>query len=590
MSIDVNLLKDLEIFKGVTDDLLAQTAAVAAEVELAGEEGLIVETRYDDRFYMLLSGTIEITAAIGRGQQETYLIRPGNFFGAEQFLFDRRALVAAKAVSAARLVRIEVVELDQLLRASKTLLSNLKAAAEIFRLSRTKQFNWLGPDETIYMVARKHPWRLVVALILPVAIGWGGVLLAFIVLAFGFPSLVAEFFGLGIIAIAVVLGAWRWIDWANDFYVVTSQRAVWLERVLWLYDSRREAPMSAMLAIDVSTTQLGRILGYGDLTIRTIVGQINFRDIGQPKRAKEMLEAFRGYTAQTLRRAEVSAMERVIRQKIGLPAAPAAPSAPGGVSAPGGGTTSVEKAAPLWAWLTRYFQMRIEEGATITYRKHWFILLKKILLPSVVCLSGFVLEIYVLWLMLDQRLALLTFAGLAFLSLVVLLVPVLWWLYQYVDWRNDLYRITADKIIDSEKKPLGDELSKSAPLENIQSLQHERLGILGLILNFGDVDIHVTSGEPFTFHGVHAPAQVQKEIFDHMFALRRRKEEAEAAKEHERVANWVAAYHRQVTPPPANSSGTSTATAAALPASTSMNPAQLWLGSPSFCQVSRTTA
>jgi hypothetical protein len=29
----------------------------------------------------------------------------------------------------------------------------------------------------------------------------------------------------------------------------------------------------------------------------------------------------------------------------------------------------------------------------------------------------------------------------------------IWWLYRYVDWRNDIYIVTLDSILDIERKP-----------------------------------------------------------------------------------------------------------------------------------------
>ena len=75
--------------------------------------------------------------------------------------------------------------------------------------------------------------------------------------------------------------------------------------------------------------------------------------------------------------------------------------------------------------------------------------------------------------------------------------------------------------------------------------ENSRVGILGLLLNFGTVTINVGI-EKLTFDYVLNPVQVQFEISDRMYALRRRKEEAEAFKERERIADWLMAYHKQI--------------------------------------------
>jgi hypothetical protein len=118
------------------------------------------------------------------------------------------------------------------------------------------------------------------------------------------------------------------------------------------------------------------------------------------------------------------------------------------------------------------------------------------------------------------------------------------WLYFYIDWRNDIYRITSDKLIDSMKKPLGDEVTKSAPLANIQSLDYERKGIIGVLLNYGNVMVNVGT-DKLVFVGVHDPARVQADIFYHMYTSQRKKQLTEAAKQWDQVSDWLAAYHRQ---------------------------------------------
>lgn len=35
--------------------------------------------------------------------------------------------------------------------------------------------------------------------------------------------------------------------------------------------------------------------------------------------------------------------------------------------------------------------------------------------------------------------------------------------YQYIDWRNDLFQLTANQVIDVDRKPFGRESRRSAP-------------------------------------------------------------------------------------------------------------------------------
>jgi hypothetical protein len=121
----------------------------------------------------------------------------------------------------------------------------------------------------------------------------------------------------------------------------------------------------------------------------------------------------------------------------------------------------------------------------------------------------------------------------------------LWWLYSYEDWRNDIYRVTRDRIIDRDKKPFGKESFRSAPIKNIQSVGHQIPNTIGLILNVGNVRINV-GDETFTFDGVHDPALVHQDISRRMEELAVATEEGRLKEEHERMATWLEIYHDEL--------------------------------------------
>jgi hypothetical protein len=347
--------------------------------------------------------------------------------------------------------------------------------------------------------------------------------------------------GIGTLVAAGLWAVWRWLDWGNDYYIVTNQRMVWLEKVVGLYDSRREAPLNTIQATDIHRTLTARQFHYGDVIARTYTSQIAFRDIPNPQDVQVQIDKFRRQSQTDLLKAETTSMENIIRQKINPPQPETTPAgSPTAVQPP---QVPVRTRPPLGRRISNFFATRLEEGNTITYRKHAIILLKKVGLPTLLSLAVFVLMGIMFWQRTHGHTGYPSPRSILLLGILIASLPVTWWAYQLVDWRNDIYRLTPDRILDIERKPFGDEIAKSAPLENIQSLEHERLGVVGLLLNYGDVIIS-TSGEKFIFHGIHDPARAQQEIFDHLYALRKSKSEAEARSQHERVAEWVAAYHR----------------------------------------------
>ena len=154
----------------------------------------------------------------------------------------------------------------------------------------------------------------------------------------------------------------------------------------------------------------------------------------------------------------------------------------------------VMKPGFLQSFWADFFKVRYEGGGVVTYRKHWYILLQKTWKPALAAIIGLLLwfgrlmDVYTFTPMLETLL-LLTFVWMGVIA---------WWVYDYVDWRNDTYQITPDQIIDIERKPLGKEIKKVAQLDNILSIEYKRIGLMGLFLNFGTVTVAVGTSM-FTF-------------------------------------------------------------------------------------------
>ena len=120
-----------------------------------------------------------------------------------------------------------------------------------------------------------------------------------------------------------------------------------------------------------------------------------------------------------------------------------------------------------------------------------------------------------------------------------------WLLYRVVDWSNDRFEVTNDQIIDIDRQPFGTESRNAAPLENILGTNYERRGFLGYIFNFGTVYITV-GGTKLAFEDVVDPATVQSDIDRRRMARKTKQDEAKVAGERDRMAEWLATYHRSI--------------------------------------------
>jgi hypothetical protein len=331
----------------------------------------------------------------------------------------------------------------------------------------------------------------------------------------------------------ILYGAWQFLDWRNDFFLVTDRRAVWIEKVVGIYDSRREAPLHTVLSVSVQSDLSGRTFGYGDVVIRTYTGKLVFSEIGLPDTVAALIEGLwrRQQARKNLadRDSLVDALEK--RMDPSAQEMEDAPSVPDTLEP----TVDENERGEASRW---GFQVRFEAGGVITYRKHWAVLLREIGLPSAALLFvvgmlgariGGLVEIFDLGL----------FLGLGGLVAGAL---GLWWLYKYADWANDIYQITKDQILDIYKKPLGREERKVAPIENILGTEVDRKGILGLLLNYGDVIANVGTSQ-FFFEGVLDPVQVQQDIAHAQEALLERRDADMRKRRQTEMVELIDIYH-----------------------------------------------
>ncbi len=529
----VALLSNMAVFKNLKPPQLEELAAAFDVVTLSAGQRLFAQGDASDSFYIIKSGRIRITRGQEKSARRIATFIPGDVLGEEGLMMGRARAASAAAIEPVTLLRLDKVHFERMFRRFPAVKPYLLATIESRRLARGKQFDWLSGEETIYLMARRHQAYLYVSLIKPVLLGWVSLPFFYLGLITD-PGAIHSFVnttGFIILIFSLFWGVWQWVDWGNDFYIVTNQRVIWIEKVIGLYDSRQEAPLSTVTSVGVQTEPLGTLLGYGDVIVRTFTGQIAMRHVGMPEQLAGLVEEQFTRSKSVSKKSEVEALERTIRARLGLPVR----EPPKAETPPPAAVKPVKKRS----FINDLFKVRFEQSGIITFRKHWILLLQRTWKPNLllIVLAVVVAGRFLGWYTFVSAPVVLL-AGFTFL-----LAGFLWWLYEYVDWRNDIYQLTADQILDIEKKPLGPMDKKTAQLENILSLEHKRSGLVGMLLNYGDV-IAMVGGVKFTFDGVFDPAGVEQEIFQRIAAKRRRTAEAEANRERERIADWLAAYHR----------------------------------------------
>ena len=546
----LEFLKKIHLFFGIGDEQLLSTAAQLGEHHYGSDKEVYIQGGPSTSLYMVFDGTVQLLRQEDGKLQTQAALRGGDIFGGEELLNQKPRLATAIAESNTTIFSLTYEQLRLLFKQFPRLRYILDVDNRSQRLWRLLRFDWLGDDESVHFLARKHWVILAQWLIAPfVTLGIFSFLLAWGVLT---HAMIPAYIG-GIL-IWPVIGwvGWMVLDWSNDYYIVTNKRIVWLEKVIGLYDSRQEAPLATVLAVGVETDLIGRMLDYGTVVVRTFVSRIEFNHVIYPYQAAHLITEHWERTKIATSRTEKQAMLEVLRDRLGQTAQ--APPEPEPVEAelkPAGRSIVLALTRLLGGNL---FRVKLEDSGTITYRKHWFVLIKKIWQP------GFFLLVLSAWTFLHSLDLLAagsflqhTLDGrvlpdtLLLSQLLGLFLLSLWFTYQFWDWRNDIFQVTPDQILDIDKKPFGTEERRAAPLDNILSTQYSRIGLAGYIFNFGTVYITV-GGSQLAFEDVSDPASVQADIDRRRLTSLSGKKEAEARRERERMADWLAAYRENLEP------------------------------------------
>ncbi len=525
-------MRPIFLFKGFTDEqllLLAQDFTIEQHTA-----GTVIFRQGDrgDAFYIIARGEVRATRRVRDREYNLGTLKVGDFFGERSLLKRSGRSATIVAVTDCEFLRLDAERFEQDLRLMPGLRANLELMSEGRDRARGMRLGWLTPGEQIYAVARRHPIILYQAMVFPIF-----VLLLSVAAGVGLGWYLNDVvWGTALGLFGVLLSAaWIWwltLDWGNDYFIVTDQRVVYLEKIIGIYDSRQESPLASVLSVDVRITDaITRTIGIGDVIVRTYSGPISFTSVGNAQGLAALVEEQWNRSRSRNRMAERDAIKASIRRSIHPPPeGPAKPKA-----------AKDDRGPSLMAQFGEFFsfKLRYTQGDTVIYRKHWFELVRETIYPSI----GLVLIV---------ALALASVAGLlpapftmdivAYMCLISLVPVAGWWLYQFEDWKNDLYLITNDQIVDLYRKPLGSEERRSAPLGNVLSLKYERPGALGLLLNYGHVVAKVGADE-LRFEGVFDPVGVQNDIYRRMEAVKARKEAADAARQREELSRWMAAYH-----------------------------------------------
>jgi len=385
-------------------------------------------------------------------------------------------------------------------------------------MAERERFSWLREGEEIILFQRRHPVILLMWLIPPLLLLMALGIAAWLLTRWLHWSPGATFL---IWLIGLLPGAgwavWRIFDWENDYYILTNQRVLHIEKVYFFYESRVEATLDRVQDVRVRIPGLmANLFYYGDVVIETAgaVGRIVFSAIAKPRKVQRLIFQWAGLPAEQLaERRREDEPERWEPEKA-------------------------RWRQPHRVLYRMFFAVVPPGDETIIWRKHWWILFTGLVWP-VTALVAF-LAIMVVWVQFE-----LPRAG-QYIWLVGIVAALLWIVWRTIDWRNDLYILTPDRVIDIEKRPFVLEDRLEAGLGMIQDVGYTQPGFIRMMLNFGHVYLE-TAGElgRLTFDNVPNPSEVQREIMRRVRAFRAAAQLREEKRQRQRVREMVEGILRE---------------------------------------------
>ena len=571
-------LEKLLPFSNLTDDELDGLAAISEELEY--EDGAIVAFQGDvaDAMYIVRSGRLYAERRLPNAggtpspveKSKDYL--PGDYFG-EEWLFVPGAHPATVEATTLRgeKARVIVIRSDRFLNfinqypdcitglepeydpVTGDVISGFEPEAwqeaqkADVKKKTKKTVVPILPDELVEYSARRSKYYLLVKLIWPV-IGWI-ITVGIVYLIFAGQSEGSFFYGwegtaviiISLIFLGILL--FRILDWSNDYFLVTNKRIVHREFDLRTFRiDIKTARIDQIQSVEIVTPSfLANHLHYGDAVITTAssFGTIVFDNIGSPDAVKEALDRLTSIVKkidssrqQTLMREsldnyfEINQKSRVVK----------------GAEADGtlSDQTSPNLTGSLGHGLRKRFAWRIDEEGTITYRKHYIVLL----FMTATQLAGFALLFLIAYLIISFFS--LSTSQVAPFFIILFLIDLAWFIWEVEDWRNDIFQVTDRMVIDIDRRPFGfGQSQKQAPLERIQNVNAYTPGLLHTLFNYGNVDIE-TAGDAINieFDDVPYPSVIMSDIFARLDELEEKAFKRRSAARHKEYAVMLDVYQQ----------------------------------------------
>ncbi len=561
MSSKLEFLAKLPLFSQLGDEELAALARIAPE--FAFSDGSVIAYQRDvaDALIIVRNGRLFAKTVDERGivrQTRSYL--PGDYLG-ELWLFSpdaQPATIVGKGNGSILLIRSAdflkflsdypsaLASLEPTYDQSDNLVAGLteegwaEAQKVMAKIDRANEDLHLLPEELVEYKTRRSRYNLLLRLLLPTIL-LVSTLVGTLVFVPDSPDNLGEFIrylGLPTLLtlVALLMIAINFLDWRNDYFIITNKHLIHHEFQLTTFRiSISKIPIDKVQSVEVIKASLiANIFNVGTARITTAAQNrvLYFDNIDDPIAVRDTLNRL----SQRVRALDAGREQAVMRDSLEGHFRVERPLQP--VPEEDESEVSVPTRQSRWRSFWHKYRYRVEDGTTITYHKHLFVLLRNILWPVATLIVLFLLT----------RLLTVTFqipiSQFWILLLILFLANVIWLAWEIEDWRNDTFQLTDRFVIDIDRRPFGfGESRKQAALSNIQNVKAFRPGLLPTIFNFGTVSVETAGVDAdITFEDVPDPSKIQSDIFKRLEEFRQQQRVNEGVQRRKEYAVLLDVY------------------------------------------------
>ena len=135
MSVNINLVRDIPLFRDLTKEEIKQIAEITEEIKLPKNSFLFRQGDEADSFYIILEGEVEVIKVFSDKEQKLVNMSKGAIIGEMAFLTETRRTGSVRATEQTRLIKIGKDEFKRLMKEE-----NIAVYKLVYRIAQILSF------------------------------------------------------------------------------------------------------------------------------------------------------------------------------------------------------------------------------------------------------------------------------------------------------------------------------------------------------------------------------------------------------------------------------------------------------------------